>query len=102
MSKALFSSFRTALILTLFFILDCFLVFLSQALRHCRSPETNIHLSILFSPSPPPLTPLHFKGTFAIFPQGFFIMTPAPVYDNFEKYPPPCLFHPVLQLITEE
>ena len=33
--------------------------------------ETNIHPSILFSPLP------HFKGTFAIFPQGFFMMTPS-------------------------
>ena len=31
--------------------------------------ETNIHPSILFSPP-------HFKGTFAVFPQGYFIMTP--------------------------
>ena len=74
MSKVLLSSFRTAVLLTLFFNLVCFLVFLSRALRHCRSPETNIHLSILFLP-PPPLP--HFKGTFAIFPQGYFIMTPS-------------------------
>ena len=46
--------------------------------------ETNIHPTILFSP------PSHFKGTFAIFPQGYFIMTP------------PCLFHPLLQLNTKE
>ena len=33
-------------------------------------------------------------GTFAIFPQGYFIMT-YPVYENLEKYPThPCLFHP--------
>ena len=38
MSKALLSSFRTAVLLTLFFNLVCFLVFLSQALQHCRSP----------------------------------------------------------------
>ena len=30
--------------------------------------ETNIHPSILFSPP-------HFKGTFAVFSQGYFIMT---------------------------
>ena len=38
MSKALLSSFRTAVLLTLFFNLVCFLVFLSRALRRCRSP----------------------------------------------------------------
>ena len=32
--------------------------------------ETNIHPSILFSPHAP-----NSKGTFAIFPQGYFIMT---------------------------
>ena len=43
--------------------------------------ETNIYPSILFS-SP------HFMGTFAIFPQGYFIMT-HPVYENLEKHPTP-------------
>ena len=38
MSKALLSSFRTAVLLTLFFDLVGFLVFLSWALRRCRSP----------------------------------------------------------------
>ena len=38
MSKALLSSFRTPVLSTLFFNLVCFLVFLSGALRHCRSP----------------------------------------------------------------
>ena len=55
--------------------------------------ETNIHPSILFSPLP------HFKGTFAIFPQGFFMMTP--VYENLEKHPP-LLIHPLLQLSIKE
>ena len=44
--------------------------------------ETNIHPSILFSPPP------DFKGTFGIFSQGCFIMTPPPVYEHLEKYPP--------------
>ena len=48
-----------------------------------------MHLSILFSPPPPP----PFQGTFAIFPQDHFIMTP-PVYDNLEKYPPPAYYSP--------
>ena len=55
----------------------------------------------------PPAT--NFKGTFAIFPQGYFIMTP-PVYENLEKYPTiplprhplKCLFDPLLQLNTKE
>ena len=51
--------------------------------------ETNIHPSILFS-SPPSS---HFKGTFAIFPQGFFIMTPL-VYKNLQKYVPPAYSNP--------
>ena len=38
--------------------------------------------------APPPHP--HFKGTFAIFPQGYFIMT-SPVYENLEKYPPTLL-----------
>ena len=52
--------------------------------------ETNIHPSILLSPSS------HFKGTFAIFPQGYFIITPPhhPVYENLEKYHPPSLLNP--------
>ena len=56
----------------------------------------------MFTPSP------YFKGTFAIFPQGYFIMThppprpPPEVYENFEKYPYPCLFQPLLQLSTTE
>ena len=48
--------------------------------------ETNIHPSILFSPP-------HFKGTFAVFPQGYFIMIP-PVNKNLEKYPPPAYSTP--------
>ena len=50
--------------------------------------ETNIHPSILFSPP-------HFKGTFAVFSQGYFIMTLwpplpfPPANKNLEKYPPP-------------
>ena len=51
--------------------------------------KTNIHPSFLF---PPP--PHYFKGTFAIFPKGYFIMT-LPVYENLKKYPsPPCLLFP--------
>ena len=38
MSKVLLSSFRTTVLLTLFFNLVCFLVFLSQTLRRCCSP----------------------------------------------------------------
>ena len=38
MPKALLSSFRTGVLLTLFFSLVCFLVFVSRALRRCRSP----------------------------------------------------------------
>ena len=46
--------------------------------------ETNIHPSIIFSPPPP-----HFKGTFANFPQSYFIMiSPPPVYEKLEKYTP--------------
>ena len=50
--------------------------------------ETNIHPSILFSPHAP-----NSKGTFAIFHQGYFIMT-TPVYENLLTPTPPCLFHP--------
>ena len=39
--------------------------------------------STLFSPPSP-----HFKDAFAIFLQGYFIMTPL-VYENLEKYPTP-------------
>ena len=40
------------------------------------------------------ILPHYFKGTFAIFPQGYFIMTP-PVYENLEKHLPPLPFpHP--------
>ena len=61
MSKALLSSFRTAVLLTLFINLVCFLVFLSRALRRCGSPAnifstlttTNIYPSIFFSHPPP-------------------------------------------------
>ena len=49
--------------------------------------KTNIHHSILFSP------PSHFKGTFTIFPQGHFIMTPPPP-ENLEKYLPPLFISP--------
>ena len=38
MSKALLSSFRAVVLLTLFFNLVFFLVFLSRALRRCCSP----------------------------------------------------------------
>ena len=57
--------------------------------------KTNIHHSILFSP------PSHFKGTFTIFPQGHFIMTPSPP-ENLENTYPLCLFHPLLQLSTKD
>ena len=50
--------------------------------------ETNIHPSILFSPP-------HFKGTFAVFSQGYFIMTPPPPANkNLEKCPPPAYSTP--------
>ena len=38
MPKALLSSFRAGVLLILFFNLVCFLVFVSRALRRCRSP----------------------------------------------------------------
>ena len=44
-------------------------------------------LFIFAAPSPPPR---NFTGTFAIFPQDYFIMT-SPVYENLEKYPPTLL-----------
>ena len=55
--------------------------------------ETNIHPSILFSPP-------HFKGTFAVFPQGYFIMIP-PVNKNLEKTRL-LLIPPLLQLSIKE
>ena len=59
--------------------------------------EINIYPSILFSPSP-------FKGTFAIFLQGYFIMSPPPLPSlwKFRKKLTLCLFDPLLQLSTKE
>ena len=56
MSKAFLSSFRTAVLLTLFFNLVCFLIFLSRALRCCRSPANIFSTPPINSPPLPIFT----------------------------------------------